>query len=189
MTRINHSLAGRSALSCPACDNQVVREQWTDESFEYGVEERSTTLRVRVPLCHCENCGLEFTDHRAEELRHAAVCRHLMLLTPAEIIAIRERNGMSQQAFAELSRIGRASLARWESGSIVQNASVDSFLYLLCFSENIERLRQRFTEPDASDNADQARCTEPKARFRSLSTESINRCRSQAANFQLHLNA
>lgn len=189
MTRIEHSLAGRTTLSCPACDKQVVQEQWIDESFEYGVGERSTTLRVRVPLCHCENCGLEFTDYRAEELRHAAVCRHLKLLTPAEIIAIRERNGMSQQAFADLSRIGRASLARWESGSIFQNASVDGFLYLLCFSENIERLRQRSAEHDTGESTETEKRVEAAARFRSLSVESINRCRNQAANFQLHLNA
>ena len=189
MTRTDYSLTRRPSLSCPACDKQAIQERWSEESFEYGLGEHSATLEVRVPLCHCENCGLEFTDHRAEEIRHAAVCRHLKLLAPAEIIAIRERNGMSQQAFADLSRIGRASLARWESGSIFQNASADSLLFLLCFSENIERLRMRFARCDANVNTNPDRPAEAPARFRSLSIDSITRCRNQAITFQLHLNA
>lgn len=185
MNHIDDSVASKSSMPCPACENQAVYERWSDESFEYGVGDNSVPLNVRLPLCRCNNCGLEFTDHRAEELRHAAICRHLKLLPPAEVVAIRERHAMSQQAFADVSRIGRASLARWESGALFQNASADSLLYLLCFKENIIRLQQRFTQVEANV----LRQTENPPRFRSLSVDSIARHRVEAESFRLHLDA
>lgn len=182
---INDSIASKPSLSCPACGKQAVYERWSDESFEYGVGDHSVALNVRIPLCHCRDCDLEFTDYRAEELRHAAVCRHLKLLTPTEIVAIRERHRMSQQAFADVSRFGRASVARWESGSIFQNASADNLLYLLCFTDNIDRLKQRFTQVDV-EVPQQA---EIRTRFRSLNVDLISHYRSEAASFRLYLDA
>lgn len=176
----------KSSSPCPACDKQSVYERWIDDDFQYGVGEQPVTLHARIPLCHCGSCGLEFTDYRAEELRHKAICEHLNLLTPNEIVAIRERHGMSQQAFAELSRFGRASLARWESGSSFQNGSADSLLYLLCFEDNVERLARRFKEP-AGGRGQEA--SEQARRFRSLNLDAIERYRCEAAVFRLHVDA
>lgn len=150
-----------------------------------GSGEKSVVLNVTIPLCSCGNCGLEFTDYRAEDIRNSAVCHHLKLLSPAEILAIRERHGMSQQAFADVSRIGRASLARWECGSIIQNASADSLLYLLGFQDNVDRLKNRFNQSDDERLSGKA----SNARFRSLSVESAMYYRNEAASFRLYLDA
>ena len=66
-----------------------------------------------------------------ERLRHEAVCRHLGVLSPAEISGLRKGFGMSRAAFAELTGLGEASLGRWESGAVIQNRANDRYLRLL----------------------------------------------------------
>jgi transcriptional regulator with XRE-family HTH domain len=89
-------------------------------------------------------------------------------LTPAEITAIRERYHLSRAEFARLTRIGEASLARWEGGLIIQNGSIDQLLYLLTFSENLDRLRHRRADepmPVRTEEAEQP-SEEPESRPR-----------------------
>jgi DNA-binding transcriptional regulator YiaG len=109
-----------------------------------------------VPVHSCAICGFEFTDDKAEDARDLAVRRYLRVMTPDQIRAIRESYGLSRREFGSLTRIGEASLARWETGEIIQNAGYDQFLYLLKFQENLHRLRER---PDNS--AEQLGRSEP----------------------------
>lgn len=166
---------------CPACGHMGVRERFVIENFEFSKGASSTTLTAQVPVCTCENCGFEFTDSRAEEIRHAAVCRHLGILSPAEIQAIRERYAMTQQAFAELTGVGRASLTRWETGSLLQTASSDNLLFLLGYTENKDRLeaRRRGT-PLASAIQTGAR------RFRAIRSEEMVQLAREATSFNLY---
>ena len=119
------------------------------EEFAYGTGKDCVQLRAAVPLRTCRDCGFQFTDHHAEGARHEAVCRHLGVMTPREVEAVRTRLGMTRAAFADLSRLGEASLARWEKGLLIQNAANDQLLYLLRFPENVKRLRSRPTTGDA----------------------------------------
>ena len=78
-----------ASTSCPACESQRVTEKFVMESFEYGSGDDAVPLSIRVPLYKCADCGLEYTDDRAEHLRHSAICNHLSILTPEKIVAIR----------------------------------------------------------------------------------------------------
>ena len=91
----------------------------------------------------CDDCDFEFTGPGAEVARHEAVCRHLGVMTPAEIRDLRGRYGLSRLTFASITRLGAASIARWEAGSLLQNRAYDSLLYLLCFEDNLRRLQSR----------------------------------------------
>jgi DNA-binding transcriptional regulator YiaG len=75
-------------------------------------------------------------------------------MTPREVEAVRAGLGMTRAAFADLTRLGEASLARWEKGRLIQNPANDQLLYLLRFSENVERLRSRATTADETATAD-----------------------------------
>ena len=44
---------------------------------------------------------------------------------------------------ASVTKIGEASLGRWEAGSMIQGLAYDQFLFLLQHAENMERLQQR----------------------------------------------
>ena len=131
-------------LECPICHRFDVSTTFVDDPFTYGVGEDAVQLTVTVPLRTCGHCGYQFLDDAAEDLRQEAVCRHLGVLTPAEIVALRDRYDLSRAEFARITRFGEATLGRWERGALVQNAANDQLLYLLTFPENLRRLRERF---------------------------------------------
>ena len=130
-------------IACPGCEDTNVQTTIETETFTYGDGAEAVKLTVSVPVRTCTSCGFQFTDDIAEEIRHEAVCRYLGLMSPREIQRVRKAYEMSRAEFARLTRIGEASLARWESGQLIQNPAYDQFLYLLSFPENLERLKSR----------------------------------------------
>ena len=78
-----------------------------------------------------------------------------------------------------------ASLARWETGALIQNGANDQLLFLLTFPENFERLRRRAEETESrfEENAE----TIPAAqRFKALSQEgTLDRKRQESERFFL----
>jgi putative zinc finger/helix-turn-helix YgiT family protein len=131
------------SVKCPNCGQSNVRTTLENQQFTYGEGAEAAELTARVPVRTCDDCGFQFLDEAGEVAKHEAVCRHLGLMTPAEITSIRKRYGLSRTEFARLTRIGGASLARWENALLIQNAAHDNLLYLLPFMENVERLQWR----------------------------------------------
>ena len=130
-------------LICAECGSQDVRTVLETQSFPYGAGARATTLTAMVPMHQCQSCRFEFTSEAGERARHDAVCRHLGVMTPSEVVAVRSRIDLNRAEFARITNLSEASLLRWEAGELIQNASHDSLLYLLRFKENIGRLRDR----------------------------------------------
>ncbi len=64
-------------------------------------------------------------------------------MIPADVAEVRKRYRLRREEFAAKTRLGEASLARWESGQLIQNAAYDNYLYLLTFEENMRRLEER----------------------------------------------
>ena len=110
------------------------------QRFIYGSGADKAALDVEVPVWSCRECGFGFTAHRAEAIRHDAVCRHLDRPTPDDIRALRRRFGMSQEDLARATRLGPASIKRWESGNQIPSASVAIALRLLELPGNMEFL-------------------------------------------------
>lgn len=118
-------------IECPACGSQQVSTRDALESFDYGSGDARVTLSAMMPTLQCSGCGLQYTDGRAEILRHNAVCAYLGVLNPEQIRAIRQSKGMSRQRFADITRIGSATLARWEAADVIQNPAMDVLLRLV----------------------------------------------------------
>lgn len=131
MTAIVTSLKGAPSRKCECCDTGDYRRSVETQQFPYGEGEKRVPLTALVPVWRCNACGDAYTDHEAEDARHAAVCEHLGRLTPAQLLALRQRHGMNQEDWAEHVHIGVASIKRWESGSLIQGASSDAYLRLL----------------------------------------------------------
>lgn len=130
-------------MTCAACSGNNLSSRTETDEFEYGTGKGAVSLSASVVVFACDDCDFEFTGPSAEVARHEAVCRHLGVMTPAEIRYLRGRYGLSRLAFASITRLGAASIARWEAGSLLQNRAYDSLLYLLCFEDNLRRLRSR----------------------------------------------
>jgi putative zinc finger/helix-turn-helix YgiT family protein len=122
---------------CNECGAGSVRLSFKDDHFIYGSGPDATDLTARVPVWTCNECGDAYTDGVAEDLRHEAVCRHLGVLNPSEVRAVREKYRMSQSEFAKATGFGLASVKRWETGALMQNQSADRLLRLLATDASI----------------------------------------------------
>jgi transcriptional regulator with XRE-family HTH domain len=50
---------------------------------------------------------------------------------------------LTQAEFAEVTKLGEATLSRWERGIVIQNQAYDNYLYLLGYEENLQKIRER----------------------------------------------
>lgn len=170
---------------CPSCDGHNVTTTLEEQRFTYGTGERAVELKVHVPVRHCADCDIDFTDGFAETLRHAAVCEHLGVMTPDEVSSVRKAYGLSRAEFARITKIGEASIARWENATLIQNGAYDQLLFLLTYPENFERLRKR-TEETESRFDESAQTIPSSQRFKVLSQEgSLDRKRRESERFFL----
>jgi putative zinc finger/helix-turn-helix YgiT family protein len=152
---------------CPACHQHSIVTTSVDSKFVYGAGRNAVELSCTTPVQRCSQCDFEFTDQRAEEARDLAVRRHLGVFTAEQIRDLRESYELSRREFGELTRIGEASLARWENGDIIQNSGYDQFLYLLGFPENLQRLREKL-DKKPEPNGDLFSANDLKTRFPSI---------------------
>jgi hypothetical protein len=91
---------------------------------------------------------------------------------------------LSRAEFARLTKLGEATLVRWEKGSLIQNPANDQYLRLLGFEDNIRRLRN-WVEGAAKPTAGAG----PRARptFAALTVERIESLRVEQTAFSLCL--
>jgi len=130
-------------ISCPECGSGNVKTSEEEYSFPYGVGEHAVNLKPRVPIRTCSDCGFSFLDHVGEGICHEAVCKHLGVMTPSQIKALRGLYELTQAQFSEFTKLGEATLSRWERGIVIQNQAYDNYLYLLRFPENLKKLHSR----------------------------------------------
>lgn len=175
-----HADDDSSDQECPQCGKDSITTRWMLDSFKYGTGDSAVTLQVDLPVRRCRACDLRFLDHEGERLRHEAVCRHLGVLSPAEIFGIRKVYGMSRAAFAEVSGLGEATLSRWESGAVIQNLANDRYLRLLSLPGVMASLKEQNTLKYVSQSGFRNR-----TRFRVLTD--LEELRKSQRNFQLRL--
>lgn len=130
-------------ILCPVCENKRILTRKISESFPYGSGKEEVILSAIVQVHSCQDCQFEFTDEFADQAKHDAICQHLEVMPPKQVALIREQYKLSRAEFARVTRIGEASINRWEKALLIQNAAMDQYLYLLLFPENFERIRQR----------------------------------------------
>ena len=180
MKRLNKGLS-LVAGPCPNCDSNRVETSIEEDVFTYGNGPKAVELRAAIPFRTCKDCQFEYTDAVAEDLRHEAVCRHLGVMTPKEIINLRKRQGLTRAEFAQRSRIGEASLARWETGEFIQTQANDNYLFLLGFPENMDRIMKRVSRSEVEPEVKERR----RGVFRALFGSKVEETRVEALAFEL----
>jgi len=168
-------------IRCGSCGSSNVSTSMHTDQFSHGVGSEAVQLSVVVPVRKCADCGEQFTDEEAEVLRHDAVCRHYGLLTPAEIRDIRTRYGKNRAEFAAVTKLGDATLGRWESGATLQNAAYDQYLRLLRFPENIARLSAATGHVGSSKTAGNKLVPFPGPKLRAITQISAELIRDEQA--------
>ena len=177
-----HSVHGVPGdLVCPLCDGESIVTFQHPDTFNYGSGDSTVTLEVDLPVRRCTACDFEFVDHEGERLRHEAVCRHLGVLSPAEVRDVRQQHGMTKAAFAQVTGLGEATLSRWENGAVVQNRANDLYLRLLTTPWIMTKLQ----DLSAPEPAPSGGTVDTSQRFREL--EVSKSVRRKQARFQLRL--
>lgn len=129
-----------SLVACDCCGEIAATESFEEMAFEYGVGADAVMLNAKVPVFICAACGMEYTDSRAEQIRHDAVCAHLDVLNPVQVRNVREKHSLTVQVFSAISGLGTASINRWENAQLIQGKSIDRYLRLLEDPRNIQAL-------------------------------------------------
>jgi putative zinc finger/helix-turn-helix YgiT family protein len=90
---------------------------------------------VPAEFYRCSGCGEERFDleqvDRARAAAAEALTRAEGLLLPEEIRALRERLGLTQDAFEDALGLGRKTMVRWETGKVMPSQSMALLLLLL----------------------------------------------------------
>jgi putative zinc finger/helix-turn-helix YgiT family protein len=182
--RRNNNGSNTRVFECPNCGSSKVETRKITDRFQYGSGAKAVSLEALIPFRRCADCGFEFTDSEAEDIRHEAICRHLGVMTPAEIVALRNKYRLTRAQFAEKTRIGEASLARWETGELIQNPANDGYMYLLSFPDNFKRLEKRYQAQQTGRRALPS-IDWLKETFRGLVSEAIPEKLKEADAFRL----
>ena len=111
--------------TCFQCGSSNLDTAEREVEFDYGGREKPFRVKACFPFATCRNCGFEFLVGIDEDMKHEAACRQLGVMTPAEIVALRKKMGLTQKELADLTGIGEASVSRWERGFLIQNESHD----------------------------------------------------------------
>ena len=127
--------------NCVQCGAPGVTTMLHRDSFSYGLGADAAKLHTTIPVRCCGACGFECVDDEGMLIRHQAVCKHLGVLGPTEVRAIRECHGLNRETFARITGLEEATLGKWENGAEIQGRADDNYLRLLEFPENLESLR------------------------------------------------
>ena len=127
---------------CPSCRKGRLEAIQVDDVFDFRSESGLVQVTaLNVPVEQCPVCGEQLVGPEAGRVRHHAICKTLGLLTPDEILEVRERLGLTQAEFSRLTGFGEATISRWERGRLLQNRANDRYLRLIAESpENLRRL-------------------------------------------------
>jgi putative zinc finger/helix-turn-helix YgiT family protein len=174
----NNNLHEDRDLRCPECDQNMIETSFEECTFKYGSAENEVELKAVMPIRICKSCELRFMDSEADDARHKAVCKYLKVLTSHNIKNIRKLYGLSRSQFSEITRLGIATLSRWEKGILIQNSAYDNYLYLLRWKENLDRLRNRnYEEEDFIQATHDAVPFIPKFRVLNPTNEMVSKSR------------
>lgn len=141
------------SIVCSECGSSNIKTKEEEYKFEYGVGKEAVELKVIVPLRTCGNCGCSFLDGEAEDLCHKEICRHLGVMSPSQIKDLRKLYNLTQAEFCRITKLGEATMSRWERGVLIQNAAYDNYMFLLKLPLNFERIRKRGLGEEELDEA------------------------------------
>lgn len=144
---------------------------YNEHNFEIREERevicvRGEDIEIFSKVTYCKDCGTKVWnpehDNNNLKLAYNLYRKKHNLLTPEEIIAIRERYGISQTTFAKVLGLGEKTIARYENGSI-QDAAQNNLILL---SKNINNFKTLFEQQfDRLDDGEKKKINEALMKF------------------------
>jgi putative zinc finger/helix-turn-helix YgiT family protein len=108
---------------CPTCDAYC---SFTESPKKETHSVRGESISVQIAVAKCDSCGQELFDENRDgaliEKVYSEYRAKEGLLSPQEIVNVREQYGLSQQAFALLLGMSQATINRYEQGGLQDSA-------------------------------------------------------------------
>jgi putative zinc finger/helix-turn-helix YgiT family protein len=125
---------------CPYCEKQTeLRKERKPESYSI----RNRTITVESEYFVCAECHRDFsTSEQMENALRQGYDKFREtedIISPQEIIAIRQQYGASQKAFAKILDLGELTINSYEQGALPAK-SVSNFLRLMGTKDNFKKL-------------------------------------------------
>jgi putative zinc finger/helix-turn-helix YgiT family protein len=141
-------------ILCAVCSSEKVKQVNRDFEAKYN---QTPVVIENAAMYECESCGERFfTSEQSRTISREVknrVRQQFGLLSPEQIINIRHKLGLSQDALEQLFGLGAKVVTRWETGRVVQAKTADIALRLLSLEPScLERLR-RETRTEQSTGA------------------------------------
>lgn len=118
------------AIDCYLCGGE---SRWTCEVRPVPIGFR--TAVIEDDFYRCSACGeIEYLGDMADETSRRAVVvirAEDGLLGPDDILALREKYGLTQAGLERLIGAGEKTVVRWERGTVAQNQTADTLLRVL----------------------------------------------------------
>lgn len=115
--------------------------------------------RFLMPYIECNDCGSKIEAPEADIVMHDAACKAQGLLTPSEIVELRNEYELSQKDFSEFLGLGGATIARWESRKTFPNKAYDILLKILMNVPQaktfLKNLNSNFSDEGSKNNVGQ----------------------------------
>jgi putative zinc finger/helix-turn-helix YgiT family protein len=154
---------------CPVCEKET-EITLTSKTECYTIKKREVSVESSFYLCG--SCGEEFaTTEQMDSAMQQAYAEYRKLehiISPEKIIAIRERYGASQKAFAKILDLGELTINSLEQGSLATK-SISNLIFLMEDVRNFRRLFEQNKEKISS--LQQRRITECLSGFYALPDE------------------
>lgn len=117
-------------MKCSACGGST-----TEVKEMKKAKYRDETVEVETALFRCDSCKEGFVTPPQMRAHVRAVKNEIRkrhgLLSPEQIVAIREKLNLTQAALEEVLGTGPKMIVRWESGKVIQSRGHDNTLRLL----------------------------------------------------------
>lgn len=120
------------------------------------------TITVKVPAFKDPTDGEIYLGTEATEILDKAKARHMGVLAPQELAAMRKRLGLSQSAISDLLQIGEKTWSRWETGREIPSRSMNLLLLALYEGKvSLPWLKAQRCETDSPAKTPELRAGEP----------------------------
>lgn len=116
---------------CGHCRQNLVYRERVPYEVEVARDGRTYTVTVpELETPRCRNCGEIVLDDAANRQISEAFRHQACLLTPEQLRQGRESLGLTQKQLANRLEVAEATLSRWETGTQIQQRSLDRLLRL-----------------------------------------------------------
>jgi putative zinc finger/helix-turn-helix YgiT family protein len=125
---------------CRNCGKMAVRRARVSYPVDVEYDGRKYKILVKgLKSPQCQKCHRIFPDAKANRQITQEFLRQAKLLTPQQIRRKREALGLTQKQFATILGFAEATISRWETGTQIQQRSLDNYLRIFFAFPDVRR--------------------------------------------------